>query len=145
MEKMRRDVTRAVVLAAAAAALVVPASPANAALSPQSVCGSGYGIIDSVPISTGRLWATSYLLYNSGNGYNCVVTMKQTDLTVATFTEARIQVQGSSTIHRDGGYYKSYAGPVRVRAAGKCVQFGGVASDRAGQRFQSLSGWGHCG
>ncbi|WP_336214200.1 spore-associated protein A [Nonomuraea sp. LPB2021202275-12-8] len=134
---------------AAAAALLLQAVPAGAtptaAATPQSVCGSGYRVIDSLPISTGKLWATVYLLYNGGNGYNCVVTMKATDLGTATYTEARIQVSGSSTIHRDRGNFTTYAGPVRVNAAGKCVQYGGIASDRAGQRFQSLSSWGHCG
>lgn len=135
---------------AAAAALLLQAVPAGAttaaAASPQSVCGSGYGVIDTLPISTGKLWATVYLLYNSGNGYNCVVTMKTADIGTATYTQARIQVSGSSTIHRDSGNFTSYAGPVRVKAAGKCVQFGGIASDGpGGQRFQSLSSWGHCG
>jgi hypothetical protein len=71
--------------------------------------------------------------------------MKTADIGTATTTEARIQVSGSSTIHRDRGKYTTYAGPVRVKAAGKCVQYGGVASDRTGQTFQSLSSWGHCG
>ncbi|MCA2181809.1 spore-associated protein A [Nonomuraea glycinis] len=138
---------RALATAAAAALLLqaVPAGATTAAASPQSVCGSGYGVIDSLPISTGKLWATVYLLYNSGNGYNCVVTMKTADIGTATYTQARIQVSGSSTIHRDSGNFTSYAGPVRVKAAGKCVQFGGIASDRGGQTFQSLSSWGHCG
>ncbi|MFE3453036.1 spore-associated protein A [Nonomuraea sp. NPDC059194] len=123
-----------------------PADDAVAAATPESVCGAGYRIIDSLPISTPRLWATVYLLYNSGNGYNCVVTWKKTNLSVRTYTEARIQVKGSSTIHRNGGDFYTYAGPVRVKAPGKCVQFGGVASDApGGQRFQSLSPWGHCG
>ena len=136
---------------ALATAVVAPAGTAwrrsaAAAASPQSVCGSGYGVIDTLPISTGKLWATVYLLYNSGNGYNCVVTMKTADIGTATYTQARIQVSGSSTIHRDSGNFTSYAGPVRVKAAGKCVQFGGIASDGpGGQRFQSLSSWGHCG
>ncbi len=138
---------RALATAAAAALLLqaAPAGAATAAASPQSVCGSGYGVIDSLQISTGKLWARVYLLYNSGNGYNCVVTMKTADIGTATTTEARIQVSGSSTIHRDRGNYTTYAGPVRVKAAGKCVQYGGVASDRGGQTFQSLSSWGHCG
>ncbi|WP_327589208.1 spore-associated protein A [Nonomuraea sp. NBC_00507] len=129
---------------ALAASVLLTASPANAA-TPQGVCGSGYSVVDSLPISTGKLWATVYLLYNSGNGYNCVVTMKKTDLSVATFTEARLQVSGSSTIHRNNGNFFEYAGPVRAYARGKCVQFGGTASDRGGQRFSSLSPWGHCG
>lgn len=152
-----RSFSRALVPAAAAVMLLqaapagadpAPADPDSvvaAAATPESVCGSGYRIIDSVPIKTPRLWATSYLLYNN-NGYNCVVTWKNTNLGVRTYTEARIQVQGSSTIHRNGGNFTTYAGPVRVQAGGKCVQFGGIASDApGGQRFQALSPWGHCG
>ncbi|MET9344793.1 spore-associated protein A [Nonomuraea sp. NPDC003804] len=135
---------------APAAADTAPAGQSSAgvvaAATPESVCGTGYRIIDSIPISTPKLWATVYLLYNGGNGYNCVVTWKNANVGVRTYTEARIQVQGSSTIYRNGGDFTTYAGPVRVQAAGKCVQFGGVASDApGGQRFQSLSPWGHCG
>lgn len=136
-----------ILLTAAAAALILPAGATSAAAAtPEGVCGSGYRVIDSLPISTPKVWARVYLLYNGGNGYNCVVTMKTTNVGVRTYTEARIQVAGSSTIHRDGGNFTTYAGPVRVKAAGKCVQYGGTASDApGGQRFQRLSSWGHCG
>ncbi|WP_199561924.1 spore-associated protein [Micromonospora deserti] len=136
----------AAAIVAVLALLAVPA-PAQAAnpYSPQGVCGSGYSVIDSAPISTSKLWATVYLLYNSGNGNNCVVTIKQADIGTATYTEAKLQIEGSSTVYRDGGSYSYYAGPVRRYAAGKCVRWGGVASDRAGQSFSIWSGWEHCG
>ncbi|GLW96545.1 hypothetical protein Misp02_06320 [Microtetraspora sp. NBRC 16547] len=135
-----RAYVRAAVVTALAAALVTPALPASAA-TPESICGSGYRIIDRM---TSSPWGTYYLLYNNSNGHNCVVAIKDRGAGTATFTEARIQVQGSSTIYRDGNQYKIYAGPVRVYANNKCVQWGGRFSDSAGQTFQTLSGWEHC-
>ncbi|MEU4511410.1 spore-associated protein A [Nonomuraea wenchangensis] len=136
-----RVLARAAVVTAFGAALVAPALPAAAA-TPEGICGSGYRVIDQM---TDSPWGTYYLLYNGGNGYNCVVAIKSRGAGTKTFTEARIQVQGSSTIHRDSGQFESYAGPVRVYANNKCVQWGGRFSDYTGQTFQTLSGWEHCG
>ncbi|WP_156325207.1 hypothetical protein [Nonomuraea sp. SBT364] len=135
-----RVLVRAAMVTALGAVFAAPALPASAA-SPESVCGSGYRIIDRM---TDSPWGTYYLLYNGSNGHNCVVAMKDRGAGSSTFTEARIQVAGSSTIHRDSGQYKSYAGPVRVYANNKCVQWGGRFSDYTGQTFQTLSGWEHC-
>ncbi|GAB3878748.1 hypothetical protein GCM10027612_03340 [Microbispora bryophytorum subsp. camponoti] len=90
---------------------------------PQEVCGSGYSVIDSAALGTA---GTVYLLYNSGNGNNCVVTMKKTSLGTATATTAYLEVQGRSRV-TDSGSYGYYAGPVRASAADKCVKWGGKA------------------
>ncbi|WP_043632174.1 hypothetical protein [Nonomuraea candida] len=135
-----RVLVRAAVVTVLGAVLAAPALPASAA-TPESVCGSGYRIIDRM---TDSPWGTYYLLYNGSNGHNCVVAMKDRGAGTATFTEARLQVSGSSTIHRDNGQYKHYAGPVRAYANNRCVQWGGRFSDYTGQTFQTLSGWEHC-
>ncbi|MEU7897205.1 M23 family metallopeptidase [Nonomuraea sp. NPDC049152] len=90
---------------------------------PQEVCGAGYSVIDSAALGSS---GTVYLLYNSGNGYNCVATMKSASLGTATATTAYLEVQGSSRI-TDSGNYEYYAGPVRASAADKCVKWGGKA------------------
>ncbi|MGV9305670.1 M23 family metallopeptidase [Nonomuraea sp. NPDC004354] len=90
---------------------------------PQEVCGAGYSVIDSAALGSS---GTVYLLYNSGNGYNCVATMKSTSLGTATATTAYLEVQGSARI-TDSGNFSYYAGPVRAAAAGKCVRWGGKA------------------
>ncbi|MFD1934597.1 MULTISPECIES: M23 family metallopeptidase [Nonomuraea] len=90
---------------------------------PQEVCGTGYDVIDSAALGSS---GTVYLLYNSGNGYNCVATMKSTSLGTPTATTAYLEVQGSTRI-TDSGNYSYYAGPVRASAADKCVKWGGKA------------------
>jgi hypothetical protein len=90
---------------------------------PQEVCGAGYSVIDSAALGTS---GTVYLLYNSGNGNNCVATLKRTSLGTATATSAYLEVQGSSRV-TDSGNFTYYAGPVRAAAADKCVRWGGKA------------------
>ncbi|MEV0588395.1 M23 family metallopeptidase [Nonomuraea sp. NPDC050310] len=102
---------------------------------PQEACGSGYSVVDSAGLSGG----TTYLLYNSGNGYNCVVTMKSTNLGVNTAVSAFLEPQGESRV-TDAGNFGYYAGPVRLHAAGQCVRWGGsVGSSSYTSPFE------HCG
>jgi hypothetical protein len=101
----------------------------------QEVCGTGYSVIDSAAIGTkGR----AYLLYNSGNGNNCVVTLKTSGFT-ATATSAFLEVQGQTRV-TDSGNYTYYAGPVRKAAPGTCVKWGGAIT---GTTYTSA--FEHCG
>ena len=88
--------------------------------SPTEVCGSGFSVIDQASLSGG----TVYLLYNSGNSNNCVVTLKSTNLGTATAVSAFLQPEGG-TKTTDSGNYGYYAGPVKKSAPGVCVQWGG--------------------
>ncbi|MFC7648681.1 N-acetylmuramoyl-L-alanine amidase [Streptosporangium lutulentum] len=103
---------------------------------PQSVCGSGYTVIDSATLGSA---GTVYLLYNTANGNNCVTTIKLTSLGTATATSAYLEVQGKTRI-TDSGNFGYYAGPVRAAAPGKCVKWGGKAGASA---YDSL--FEHCG
>lgn len=115
---------------------VATASAAGAAApTPQSTCGSGYRTIDNHKL-TG---AVIYLTYNSGNGYNCVVTIKTAGVGSPTYTAATLAVQGDGSALDDGDY-RSYAGPVRLLARGKCIRWGG-----AHRSSSWVSGWSHCG
>ncbi|MEW9550576.1 M23 family metallopeptidase [Nonomuraea sp. NPDC050783] len=96
-----------------------PANPHT----PEEVCGSGYKVIDKAALGSA---GTVYLLYNSGNGYNCVATIKATSLGTATATSAYLEVQGKARV-TDSGSFTYYAGPVRAAAADKCVRWGGKA------------------
>ena len=89
----------------------------------QSVCGSGYKVIDSAALGSA---GTAYLLFNSGNGTNCVATIKKSSLGTATATSAYLEVQGK-TRATDSGNFTFFAGPVRATASGKCVKWGGKA------------------
>lgn len=102
---------------------------------PEEVCGSGYGRVDSAGLSGGQV----YLLYNSGNGYNCVVTLKSTNLGTPTAMSAFLEPQGS-TRTTDQGSYGYYAGPVKRYAPNVCVKWGGsVGSSSYTSPFE------HCG
>jgi hypothetical protein len=90
---------------------------------PTEVCGSGYTVIDSAGLGSD---GTVYLLYNSGNGSNCVTTLKAKSLGTATATAAYLEVQGSAR-KTDSGNFAYYAGPVTAAASGKCVKWGGKA------------------
>ncbi|WP_205304455.1 M23 family metallopeptidase [Nonomuraea montanisoli] len=101
---------------------------------PEGVCGSGYAVIDSAALTGGR----TYLLYNSGNGYNCVVTLKTSNLGSASAMSAFLEPQGESRT-TDSGSYDYYAGPVRRDAAGQCVRWGGSIGSSS-----YTSGFEHC-
>jgi len=101
---------------------------------PEKVCGSGYAVIDSAALTGGR----AYLLYNSGNGSNCVVTLK-TKVGSASSMAAFLEPQGQSRT-TDSGSYTSYAGPVKRSAPGQCVKWGGSIGSSA-----YTSPFEHCG
>ncbi|MER6948316.1 M23 family metallopeptidase [Nonomuraea sp. NPDC000554] len=102
---------------------------------PEEVCGSGFAVIDSAGLTGGR----TYLLYNSGNGDNCVVTLKTTNLGSPSSTSAFLEPQGESRT-TDSGSYDYYAGPVKRNAASQCVRWGGsVGSSSYTSPFE------HCG
>jgi hypothetical protein len=102
--------------------------------SPSSVCGSGYGVVDSHGI-TG---ATIYLLYDDATGANCVVTLAGTP-TSAKSMNATLAVQNGSSASSPGTY-TYYAGPVTEAAPRSCVQWGGSYDGSSW-----TSGWSHCG
>jgi len=114
--------------AAALAALSVGATtalaaPASAApnTTPQRVCGSGYKTVNSAPVGS---LGTVYLAYNSGNGNNCVVTIRNNPGT-AVDMGAWIYVPETNEGDSDSGRYTSYAGPSYVIGKGLCVDWGG--------------------
>ncbi|MFC4014530.1 protein kinase [Nonomuraea purpurea] len=100
-----------------------------------SVCGSGYKVINSRSLGSG---ATVYLLYNSGAGKNCVVTMSRVVWPGKMSMNASLQVKGGST-GSNPGKFTAYAGPVRLPAKGKCVIWGGSWGVQSWK-----SGWTHC-
>ncbi|MEU6780031.1 protein kinase [Nonomuraea angiospora] len=101
-----------------------------------SVCGAGYKVVDSRSIADGN--ATVYLLYNTGAGKNCVVTMARMVFSQKVQMNAVLQVKGGSSGSNPGSF-SAYAGPVRLPAKQKCVIWGG---SWGGQVWKS--GWSHC-
>jgi hypothetical protein len=98
------------------------------------VCGSGYGEIDSHDLGPAKI----HLLYNSGNGHNCVVTLVDRG-NGAVGLNATLAVQGGAS-NDNPGLFQWYAGPVRLAAASACVKWGGSY-----QNTSWTSGWSHCG
>ncbi|WP_433386734.1 protein kinase domain-containing protein [Micromonospora sp. KLBMP9576] len=107
---------------------------------PVEACGSGYQVIDSAALTaSGTRRGRVYLLYHAGNGNNCVVTMKETSVGTATAATAWLEVRGRAR-GTDRGSFSYYAGPVRARAAGVCVRWGGSTGGAS-----YASGFEHCG
>jgi hypothetical protein len=119
---------RAILGAAALAALTVGATTALAApasatpnTTPQKVCGSGYGTVNSAPVGS---LGTVYLTYNASKGQNCVVTIRSNPGAVMDMA-AWLYVPANDGGDQDYGRYTSYAGPTYVYAKGECVDWGG--------------------
>ncbi|OUC86713.1 hypothetical protein CA984_38525 [Streptosporangium minutum] len=103
---------------------------------PTGVCGSGYKVVNSRALGSA---ATIYLLYSSGAGKNCVVTMAKYVPPSKISMNATLQVKGGSSGGNPGSF-TFYAGPVRLSAVKKCVIWGGSYGSLSWK-----SGWSHCG
>ncbi|MEU5874653.1 M23 family metallopeptidase [Glycomyces sp. NPDC047369] len=103
---------------------------------PGGVCGSGYSQINQHAL--GSVGAV-FLMYNSSNGYNCVVTLKYTSVGTASAVSATLQVEGGTTT-KDSGNFAYYAGPVKKSAPNTCVKWGGSVGSTTW-----TSAWSHCG
>ncbi|WP_406311514.1 spore-associated protein A [Streptosporangium sp. NBC_01639] len=116
MRRLKQGAALAVATVAALAGTLATGSPAMAASSPIGACGGGsYHEIDRHDLGK----ATVYLLYNGTT--NCVVTWK--DSRNSTFVNAVIRTTGNWI--EDPGNFSTYAGPVKLSAKGKCIQWGG--------------------
>jgi hypothetical protein len=113
---------------------VVAKPPKRNPYTPQKVCGAGYRVVDVHRLGD----ATTYLLYNTPAGTNCVVTMIPKS-SGKTFLSASLVVKAGGRGSRAGAF-PFYAGPVRLPAKGKCVMWGG-----ASKTAKWTSGWSHCG
>ena len=101
-------------------------APATNKYTPKAVCGSGFSVIDQAPLKTadGALLGRVYLLFNASTGKNCTVTLKTTELDKDTPASAYLEVRGAAR-ETDSGSFQYYAGPVRAKADGVCVKWGG--------------------
>jgi len=108
----------------------------NNPYTPEEVCGSGYDVVDSAALGTvGKV----FLLYNSGNGYNCVTTLKYVSVGTPSAVSAFLEPEGS-TRTTDSGSFSYFAGPVKRSAPGVCVKWGGSVGSTS-----YTSGFEHCG
>ncbi|MGW3370327.1 serine/threonine protein kinase, partial [Streptosporangium canum] len=113
-----------------------PPAPRSNPYTPQQACGSGYYVQRSASFPGG----TTYQLYNTSTGTNCVVTMKTADVGTATTVWATLEVQGGGA-KTERGNYEYYAGGVILSSKGKCVRFSGGGPGGS----TGTSSWANCG
>ncbi|MFD9127869.1 spore-associated protein A [Kitasatospora sp. NPDC059571] len=132
---LKRLALGAAVTTVAAAGVAVTPSVAEAA-SYNGVCGSGYGVIDTLPLAEG----TIFLTYNRSNGYNCVVTVRNNPSSYLMQMEASIKKSGTTQWKQDLDFYTTYAGPVYLYAPGACIDWEGGINGEVNYQYHS-----HCG
>ncbi|MEV0620058.1 spore-associated protein A [Nonomuraea sp. NPDC050404] len=126
----------ACVLAAVTGAVLMT-SPAAAATY-AGECGAGYRVVNSAPI--GRL-GTVFLAYSSASGKNCVIAKRHR-------AGSRVVIEAGLGVHPVGPHwpayqgdrFTSYAGPVRLAAAGRCVDWMGRISGVEGGKRRTNCG-----
>ncbi|MFD1931555.1 protein kinase [Nonomuraea mangrovi] len=101
---------------------------------PGQACGGGFYVQRQASFSGG----TTYQLYNTSTGYNCVVTMKTANIGQLTHVGATLEVQGKAPV-TDSGDYKYYA-VIKAYGKGSCVRFSGSTS-----QGNTSSGFDNCG
>ncbi|AJT62323.3 spore-associated protein A [Streptomyces chattanoogensis] len=124
--KRSRAIAGSAVLAVAGLATMASATTASAAPAAASyngACGSGYTVVNSVPV-TGK--GTAYLTYSAKTGKNCVVTVRNSPGKPVYMYTYLAPSDGTSDAVFDSGLYTSYAGPVYLPAKGRCVDWGGT-------------------
>ncbi|GAA2428904.1 spore-associated protein A [Streptomyces macrosporus] len=119
-----------------ATAPAATAATTGATAAYNGVCGSGYKVVNSMPVAD---VGTVYLTYNSSTGKNCVVTIRNTSGS-PTYMVAYLRNVESDHAAYDEGEYRSYAGPVYTYARGVCVEWGGVIDT-----WQSWNYGSNCG
>ena len=121
MNKFRNGLAITAVTLAAAA---LTTGTAQAASSPIAACGGGsYHQIDSHKLGN---VATIHLLYNGST--NCVVTWRTNPGTAIPMLAAIARQDSDGSFHdyrNNEGRFTTYAGPVKVSAAGRCIDWGG--------------------
>jgi hypothetical protein len=123
--------------ATALAAALISAAPASAATY-GGECGSGYSVVNSAPIGSK---GTVFLTYSAATGKNCVVAKRDTAGS-PVLIEAGLGLNpvGNHWPAYDGGQYRSYAGPIYLSAAGKCVDWMGRISGTEGGKRKTNCG-----
>jgi hypothetical protein len=117
----------------------VVAMPAGTVAPYNGVCGTGYGVVNSAEIG---VEGTVYLTYSRATGNNCVVTIRNTAGRAVPMV-AQLTVTATSETAADNGNYTSYAGPVYLHAAGKCVNWygaiNGASNGKVGTNCSALA------
>ncbi|MGW7455462.1 hypothetical protein [Streptomyces sp. NPDC054787] len=132
------------------------AVPAQAQTISGGSCGAGYYQQDAYPLgdhagATGA--GVMFLYYNKSTGTNCAILRRDANFSV-TDGMGIVLKDSSGKADVDGQRaYTQYAGPVYLKAPGKCVQVSGHItgfwlgddSSYLEKTHNGNSGWVHCG
>ncbi|MEU0517494.1 spore-associated protein A [Streptosporangium sp. NPDC006007] len=132
MTPVKKVAAAAVFAVTALAGALATASPAAAAAY-GGECGSGYSVVNSAAIGNK---GTVFLTYSSSTRKNCVVAKRNTAGS-AVLVEAGLSISpaGNHWDVYDGGNYTSYAGPIYLSAANRCVDWmGRITGTEGGKR-----------
>ncbi|MEE2036768.1 spore-associated protein A [Nocardiopsis sp. CT-R113] len=124
MDKLRKLIATSALCAVAAAGSLMLAGPAQAAVAPYNgVCGTGYNVVNQADIGNK---GTVYLTYNNSTGRNCAVTVRATPGAAVEMVVSVVRSgDNPANAATDAGYFTTYAGPVYLSAAGRCVDWYG--------------------
>ncbi|WP_119290568.1 spore-associated protein A [Streptomyces sp. YIM 130001] len=124
------------VVGAGMVATAPAAGAATAAAGYNGACGSGFGVVNSMPVGSA---GTVYLTYNSKTGENCTVTIRNST-GEPTHMVAYVRNVDTDEDSYEEGDFTQYAGPVYVAARGACVEWGGVIDKVQAWNFGSNCG-----
>jgi len=137
MKLVKTAAAAAAVTATMVAGALAAGTPAYAA-SYGGECGSGYAVVNSDPIGTK---GTVFLTYSAATGKNCVVA-KRNSVGSAVLIEAGLGINpvGSHWPAYQGDFFTSYAGPIYLSAADRCVDWMGRISGTEGGKRRTNCG-----
>jgi hypothetical protein len=125
-------ITTAVALAVTTCAGSLTTAPPAAAATYRGECGAGYRAVNSAPIGTK---GTVFLAQNDARR-KCVVA-KRNSVGSRVLIEAGLSIHpaGSHWDAYESGNFTSYAGPIYLPAAGRCVDWmGRITGTQGGKR-----------
>ncbi|MEU3452858.1 hypothetical protein ABZ671_04545 [Micromonospora sp. NPDC006766] len=131
--KLVKTTAATVALAATTVAGALTAATPAYAATYGGECGSGYSVVNSASIGSK---GTVFLTYSAATGKNCAVA-KRDSVGSAVLIEVGLGINpvGSHWPAYQGDYFTSYAGPVYLSAAGKCVDWmGRISGTEGGKR-----------
>jgi len=155
---------RTALIAASVLAVMLPAEAAVAKKNPytaKGLCGPSFSVIDrkqlyDVSPLDGRRYhlSTAVLMYSSQTGENCAVHLKRRRIDKPDSVDITLITRPPSDANSDGDgglNLKFFAGPVKVPARGKCVQWWGSTTQKQFKFNTSVdlysgfrSRWVHC-
>ncbi|MGI5325471.1 hypothetical protein [Actinomadura nitritigenes] len=152
MRLMAKITTTVLAASIAGAGVAAVAAPANAAT---GSCGAGYRYLkgkNHFPIKHGKkVGGYADLYYNAGNGKNCAIVRAggsgASHITVLLSRYDKKNHAPEKTVTDGFGKkqnFKSYAGPVKIWAAGRCITVVGSLK-RGSVYYQGGATKVHCG